>query len=222
MNRKIIVALDDPHNYKSILEALDPKKCIVKVGSILFNKFGMDVLDEINEKKFRIFFDIKFNDIPNTVGKSILCFKEKNIEMLTVHISGGVNMLVDSLKASHEIGAKCIGVTLLTSLNNYDSKKIFNRTSEATVKNFFKIAKEANLDGVVCSGKELEIAKKEIPRLTKIIPGIRFKDNYSGDQSRVMEPRIAVDKGADFLVIGRPITDSKDISLAFNRFYNSI
>jgi len=125
--KNIIVALDNPLDYQSVLEELDSNKCIIKVGSIIFNYHGRKILDEVANHGFEIFFDIKFHDIPNTVSKSIESFKGYPIKLLTIHLSGGSSMIKSALDSSKTINAKCIGVSILTSLNEEESKEVYNQ-----------------------------------------------------------------------------------------------
>ena len=220
--KNIIVALDDPFDYKEVLSALNPQKCIVKVGSIIFNYHGRKLLDEVANHGFEIFFDIKFHDIPNTVSKSIESFKGYPIKLLTIHLSGGRSMIKAALDSSRSINAKCIGVSILTSLIEEESKEVYSNEISKTVSSMFNLANETNIDGIVCSPHELKLAGGFLQDKIKITPGIRLSGSDSDDQSRVMSPKKAIDLGATYLVIGRPITSHKDISSAFEKIYQSI
>ena len=220
--KNIIVALDDPHDYKGVLSALNPHKCIVKVGSVIFNYHGRKLLDEVANHGFEIFFDIKFHDIPNTVSKSIETFKGYPIKLLTIHLSGGRSMIMAALESTHSINAKCIGVSILTSLIEEESKEVYSNEISKTVFSMFNLASETNIDGIVCSPHELKLAGDCLQDKIKITPGIRLPDSDSDDQSRVMSPKEAIDLGATYLVIGRPITSHKDKESAFEKIYQSI
>ena len=220
--KNIIVALDDPLDYQGVLEVLDPKKCIIKVGSVIFNYHGRKILDEVSNHGFEIFFDIKFHDIPNTVSKSIESFKGYPIKLLTIHLSGGSSMIKSALVSSKSINAKCIGVSILTSINEEESKEVYNQEIPKTVSSMFNLANETDIDGVVCSPHELKLARDLLQDKIKITPGIRLSDSNSDDQSRVMNPKEAIDLGATYLVIGRPITSHKDKASAFEKIYQSI
>jgi len=223
IEKNIIVALDDPLDYQGVLEVLDPKKCIIKVGSVIFNYHGRKILDEVANHDFEIFFDIKFHDIPNTVSKSIESFKGYPIKLLTIHLSGGSSMIKSALISSKSINAKCIGVSILTSLNEKESKEVYNQEIPKTVTSMFNLANETDIDGVVCSPHELKLARDLLQDKIIITPGIRLSDsNYNyDDQSRVMNPKEAIDLGATYLVIGRPITSHKDKASAFEKIYQS-
>ena len=222
IEKNIIVALDDPLDYQDVLKVLDPKKCILKVGSIIFNYHGRKILDEVANHGFEIFFDIKFHDIPNTVSKSIESFKDYPIKLLTIHLSGGCSMIKSALDSSKNINAKCIGVSILTSLNEEESREIYNQEIVKTVSSMFDLAKKTDIDGVVCSPHELKLARDQLKNKIKITPGIRLSDTCSDDQSRVMSPKEAINLGATYLVIGRPITAHADKASAFEKIYQSI
>ena len=221
----IIVAIDEINfeNASEILNNLDPKKCMVKIGSVSFNSIGQEIIYYAAEKGFDIFLDLKLHDIPNTVRKSIEGLKSLPIKMLTIHISGGKDMMEASMDAVSGIDIKIFGVTALTSLSNADTNEIFQRTTLEQVNAMLDLAESAGIDGVVCSPHELELVSKR-ESLLSITPGIRLQDS-NDDQKRVMTPKEAIDLGANYLVIGRPITQSDDIPGTlediFNKIYNS-
>jgi orotidine-5'-phosphate decarboxylase len=223
-NKSIIVALDTVtlNETSSIIKELDPNKCTVKVGSVLFNSEGRAALDLVANAGFEIFFDIKFHDIPNTVKSSIESFKGFPIKFFTVHLSGGKSMLGAAIEAAELINAGCIGVSVLTSLSNEEANSVYTRSIENTVSDMFELAKISGCAGVVCSPLELNLAKAVIPNLIKITPGIRANQNKTDDQTRTLSAKAAITQGADFLVIGRPITEAKDIGSAFDEIYHSI
>ncbi len=221
---RIIVAIDT-FNLKQanvILDQLDPDLCMVKIGSVVFNALGKSFLRDVSLRGFKIFLDLKLHDIPNTVHETILGFYDCSIEMLTVHLSGGEEMLKKSMLAGKSINAKVIGVSILTSLKESDSLALFDNGLDDQIRNLFKIAAQVNLDGVVCSPHELEMSKTILePNSIKITPGIRDV-KVADDQARTMSAKEAVEKGATFLVIGRPITQAQDISSALNNFSDLI
>ena len=221
----IIVAIDetDFNKASSILDSLDSKKCMVKIGSIAFNSIGPDLIFYAAEKGFDIFLDLKLHDIPNTVKKSIQGLSSLPIKMLTVHTSGGIDMMKAAMEAVSGTKIKVFGVTALTSLSDDETNEIFQRTSSEQVNAMLDLAESAGIDGIVCSPHELELVKKR-DTLLSITPGIRLQDS-NDDQKRVMTPKEAINLGADYLVIGRPITQSDDIlgtlEGIFNKIYNS-
>tara|TARA_S200000501_G_scaffold85996_1_gene78770 strand:+ start:709 stop:1371 length:663 start_codon:yes stop_codon:yes gene_type:complete len=217
----IIVAIDETNFDKasSILDKLDHKKCMIKIGSVTFNSFGHDIIFYANKKGFDIFLDLKLHDIPNTVKKSIQGLIKLPIKMLTIHISGGKDMMMAAMEAVSGTDIKVFGVTALTSLNNSDTKEIFKRNLTNQVEAMLNLAESAGIDGVVCSPHELGLVTKK-ESLLSITPGIRLKESHD-DQKRVMTPKEAINLGADYIVIGRPITASNNVNTALNQIYQS-
>jgi orotidine-5'-phosphate decarboxylase len=221
---KIIVAIDtfDFEKANAILEQLNPNHCQIKIGSIVFNALGKSFLKHASSQGFKIFLDLKLHDIPNTVYETITGFNDCKIDMLTVHLSGGEKMLRKAMLAGKSINTKVIGVSVLTSLEEEDSLTLFGNTVENQINNLFKIAVKVNIDGIVCSPHELEIANSMLgPYSIKITPGIR-DITIEDDQVRTMSAKEAIERGSTFLVIGRPITQAEDIAQALQNFNNSI
>ena len=221
---KIIVAIDtyDLQEANVILDQLDPDLCKIKIGSVVFNSLGKSFLKEVSSRGFKIFLDLKLHDIPNTVHEAILGFHDCAIDMLTVHLSGGVDMLKKAMLAGKSIDSKVIGVSILTSLEESDTMALFNNKLDHQIRNLFEIAVKANLDGVVCSPHELDMSNMILNSDSiKITPGIR-DIKAEDDQARTMSAKEAIEKGATFLVIGRPITQAQDISIALKTFSDSI
>jgi len=218
----IIVAVDETNLKKALelIDNLDPKKCMLKIGSVAFNSIGKEIIYSAADKNFDIFLDLKLHDIPNTVKKSIEGISVLPISMLTIHTSGGVAMMRAAMEAVSGSKIKVIGVTTLTSLNDNDANDIFKRTTFDQVKKMLDLAELAGIDGVVCSPHELELVKKR-KSLLSITPGIRI-NSLDDDQKRVMTPKEAIDLGADYLVIGRPITASDNIGKSLEEIYLSI
>ena len=221
---RIIVAIDtyDLQEANAILNQLNPDLCKIKIGSVVFNSLGKPFLKEVSSRGFKIFLDLKLHDIPNTVHEAILGFNDCAIDMLTVHLSGGEEMLKKAMLAGKSINAKVIGVSILTSLEDSDTIALFNNKLEHQIRNLFEIAVKSNLDGVVCSPHELEMSNTILNSDAIIItPGIR-DIKVEDDQERIMSAKKAIEKGATFLVIGRPITQAQNISTALNNFRDSI
>ena len=218
----IIVAIDESDLEKAleILNNLDPRKCMVKIGSVAFNSIGPDIIFYAAERGFDIFLDLKLHDIPNTVKKSIEGLISYPIKMLTIHASGGREMMTAAMEAVSGTSIKIFGVTVLTSFSDDDTSEIFQRTSSEQVSAMLDSAVLANIDGVVCSPHELELVKKR-QSLLSITPGIRLQHS-NADQKRFMTPKEAIDLGADYLVIGRPITASNDVNKTLHEIYLSI
>ena len=221
---RIIVAIDtyDFQEANVILDQLDSDLCRIKIGSVVFNSLGKSFLKEVSSRGFKIFLDLKLHDIPNTVHETILGFHDCSIDMLTVHLSGGEDMLKKAMLAGKSINAKLIGVSILTSLKESDTLMLFNNNLDTQIANLFKIAVKTNLDGVVCSPLELEMANTILDiNSIKITPGIR-DIKVADDQARTLSAKEAIKKGATFIVIGRPITQAEDVSSALKNFSNSI
>ena len=221
---RIIVAIDtyDLQEANVILDQLDPDLCKIKIGSVVFNSLGKSFLKEVSSRGFKIFLDLKLHDIPNTVHEAILGFHDCSIDMLTVHLSGGGEMLKKAMLAGKSINAKVIGVSILTSLEESDTMALFDNKLDHQIRNLFEIAVKANLDGVVCSPHELEMSNTILNSDSiKITPGIR-DIKVEDDQARTMNAKEAIEQGATFLVIGRPITQAQDISTALKTFSDSI
>ena len=222
MSKPIIVAVDEAqlNSFKQIVDCLDSKLCMIKVGSVSFNAIGHEAINYVAAKGFEIFLDLKLHDIPNTVEKSIQGLISLPICMMTIHTSGGLEMMKVAKKAVQGTDIKIFGVTALTSLSDKDTSTIFKRTASEHVKAMLDLAQEAQIDGVVCSPHELEIVV-ERKSLLSITPGIRFSKS-ADDQNRVMSPKDAILKGANYIVVGRPITNAPNNSLALQEIYNSI
>ena len=222
MSKTIIVAVDETQlgNFQSVVDSLDSDLCMIKVGSVSFNALGHQAISYASNKGFKIFLDLKLHDIPNTVKKSIMGLVSLPIDMMTIHTSGGLEMMKAAKKAVDGTDIKIFGVTALTSLSDEDTSLIFKRTAAEQVNTMLDLAEQAGIDGVVCSPHELSLVTKR-ESLLSITPGIRLKDS-NDDQNRVMTPKDALKQGANFLVIGRPITEAKNIKEALLEIHNSI
>tara|TARA_B100000902_G_C27294267_1_gene909000 strand:+ start:1073 stop:1735 length:663 start_codon:yes stop_codon:yes gene_type:complete len=218
----IIVAIDetDLENALMILNNLDSTQCMIKIGSVAFNSIGHEIISHAANKNFEIFLDLKLHDIPNTVKKSIQGLRSLPIQMLTIHSSGGKEMMMAAMEAVSGTDIKVFGVTALTSLTDKDSNEIYQRTCAEQVIAMLDLAESANIHGVVCSPHELVLVKKR-KSLLSISPGIRLKHS-DDDQKRIMTPKEAMKLGADYIVIGRPITESNNIKKSLNDIFESI
>lgn len=214
---KILVALDFDNKEQALelIEKLDPSLCGLKVGKEMFTLFGPDFVRQLVAKDFKVFLDLKFHDIPNTVAKACKAAAELGVWMINVHASGGSMMMQKARQALESYGDKrplLIAVTMLTSTSEEAFKEFGyqNSLSEQVLK-LAKMSQKSGLDGVVCSALEAEALKAELGQGFKLItPGIRPVGADIGDQSRVMTPAKAIKAGSDFLVIGRPITQAED------------
>ena len=222
MSKTIIVAVDETQlgNFQNVVDSLDSDLCMIKIGSVSFNALGHQAISYASNKGFKIFLDLKLHDIPNTVKKSIKGLVSLPIDMMTIHTSGGLEMMKAAKNAVDGTNIKIFGVTALTSLSDEDTSLIFKRTAAEQVNTMLDLAEQAGIDGVVCSPHELSLVTKR-ESLLSITPGIRLKDS-NDDQNRVMTPEDALKQGANFLVIGRPITEAKNIKETLLEIHNSI
>ncbi len=209
---KLALALDvgtDKEAYR-ILEEIEQKNIVVKVGYSLFIKYGVDIVRRIKEEGFEIFLDLKLHDIPNTVYNGVLSATQIGVDYLTVHTLGGEEMLERAIEAKKNSNLKLLGVTLLTSHTDSYMEFLGSRYSiEEMVLKLANTAIEKGIDGIVCSTEEVENLKKRIGKdFIAVVPGIRPEGFPSEDQKRVATPKDAIKKGADIIVIGRPIIKS--------------
>jgi len=196
---------------------LDPNLCRVKVGKELFTAAGPAVVEALVKRGFDVFLDLKFHDIPNTVAGACRSAARLGVWMMNVHASGGRAMLNAARAAvDAEAGRKplLIGVTVLTSLNSADLAEIgVAPDAGAQVLRLAQLGIDARLDGVVCSAEEAPLLNRSLPAgrpFVKVTPGIRLAGDAKGDQQRVVTPVDAIRMGADYLVIGRSISQAKD------------
>ncbi|MCK5391435.1 MAG: orotidine-5'-phosphate decarboxylase [Deltaproteobacteria bacterium] len=215
---RIILALDFPEHEIAInwVEKLRSKIKTFKVGSILFLDSGSEGLKEFSNLSVEVFLDLKFHDIPSTVEITARQSVRFGANMFTIHTLGGFEMMKRTSEAVKEEAEKLsypkplvLGVTVLTSHDKKSLEKIGISTStEDTVMNLAALAEKANIDGLVCSGVEVEALRKEFgDRFTLVVPGIR-PGTANHDQKRVTTPEEAISAGADYLVIGRAITEA--------------
>ena len=212
-SNKIIVALDSKDFHKTIMLVRLLKKEVFafKIGYQFFYSFGLEGYKKIYSICPKIFLDLKLHDIPNTVEKGLQAIFKLKPFFTTIHISGGDNMM--KVSKTNKKNTRVLGVSILTSLDSRQTKKYYNHKSIPTlVKKFSKAAKENNLDGVVCSPQEIKYIRKQVGKNFIIVtPGIRVNSKLKiDDQKRVETPKKAIDLGANYLVIGRPITKSKN------------
>jgi orotidine-5'-phosphate decarboxylase len=216
--RQIIVALDfaDEKSTLRILNLIDPAVCRVKVGKELFTRYGPQLVKQIHEEGFEVFLDLKFHDIPKTVAGAVRAAADLGVWMTNVHASGGKSMLEAARKAVPENhSTKLVAVTVLTSLSTQDIEEIgIAGFPEQQVLRLAHMTAECGLDGVVCSAKEIELLRHNLPQdFLLVTPGIRPSGDDPDDQKRVETPARALAKGANYLVIGRPITQAADPAL---------
>ncbi|AUD78487.1 orotidine-5'-phosphate decarboxylase [Kangiella profundi] len=225
---KILVALDYDNQQQALqlVDQLKPNLCGLKVGKEMFTLFGPEFVKTLVNKGFKVFLDLKFHDIPNTVAKACKAAAELGVWMVNVHASGGSKMMHAAREAleGYENRPLLIAVTLLTSMDEVAYSEIgFKRDLPEQVEHLAGIAKSAGLDGVVCSAWEARRLKEQLGTEFKLVtPGIRPPGSEIGDQSRIMTPEQAVVAGSDYLVIGRPITKASDPLKALYEISESI
>jgi orotidine-5'-phosphate decarboxylase len=212
MTSPVYVALDTPDLEQARALAARVKTHVggLKLGLEFFAANGPAGVHEMARFGLPIFLDLKLHDIPNTVAKAIHALRPLEPAILTVHAAGGRAMMEDA-KAAAPSGTKVIGVTVLTSLDGEDLGAIgVAGAPDAQVERLALLAREAGLDGVVCSGAEIGVVHKAWPEAFIVVPGVRPPEAATGDQKRVVTPRQALNDGASILVVGRPITGAED------------
>ena len=207
---KIIVALDVPNlaSAVSLVDELGETISWVKVGLQLFTAEGPPIVDAMKTRGLNVFLDLKFHDIPHTVLEAVRSAVALGAGMATIHLSGGSQMIRKAIEASKDSSLLVLGVTVLTSLDDDQLNEIgVPRTAEQQVLELVTLGRRCGLRGVVCSPLEIAALRSKFgDSLTIVTPGVRPLDSNVDDQRRVMTPADALRAGADFLVIGRPIT----------------
>ena len=211
---RIIVALDfsNAQQALNLTAQLDPGLCRLKVGKELFTVAGPNLVEKLIRNGFDVFLDLKFHDIPNTVAKACMAAANLGVWMMNVHALGGKKMLLAAREAVPSGTVKLIAVTLLTSMDQDDLNDVgLQGKPEQIVLRLATLTQDCGLDGVVCSALEVSSLRQIIrPDFRLVTPGIRLEENSSDDQKRVATPSAAIRNGADYLVIGRPITQAQD------------
>ncbi len=225
-NSKLIVALDTDKLEVAgqLINKLSPIVKIFKVGSQLFTACGSEAVRLVAGKGARVFLDLKFCDIPHTVARAVKSARDLGAYMLTVHTLGGREMLKAAVKAAGPDGPIILGVTLLTSLDKKDLEGFgIKELVLNEVISLAKMAKEEGLNGIICSPREIGPIRKSLGEdLVIVTPGIRPKDYISDDQKRTMQAKEAIAAGADYLVVGRPITQAVDPLKAAKKIIDEI
>jgi len=215
--KRIIVALDfdDREVALNLVNQLKPELCRLKVGKEMFTLFGPQWVSLLVDRGFDVFLDLKFHDIPNTVAKACAAAANLGVWMVNLHAAGGIEMMLKAREALEPFADKrplITAVTVLTSMDDKQYSKIgYSRPIDQQVLHFAQMAKESGMDGIVCSAWEAAKLSALFGKEFKLVtPGIRPIGSDKGDQSRIMTPANAIDAGASYLVIGRPITQSSD------------
>ena len=217
MKSPIIVALDmESERALELAKKLNPQECKVKVGSQLFTADGPIIIEKLNELGFDIFLDLKFHDIPNTVKKAVEVAIKMGVWMLNVHSLGGKEMLRAAYEVVEKVSIKplLVGVTVLTSLNDKSLKEVgLGLNTEDQVLLLAELCQAEGLNGVVCSANELSVLRKHLEEdFLLVTPGIRSSGQESDDQKRISTASEAISNGADYIVIGREISNEIDPS----------
>ncbi|AFV02476.1 Orotidine-phosphate decarboxylase [Dehalobacter sp. UNSWDHB] len=210
LNEKVIVALDVNTKEKAldIARVLAGSGCWLKVGLELYALSGLSLIQQFKELGFKIFLDLKLHDIPTTVEKTLRVLTASGVDMINVHCSGGYEMMARAAEVGQKAGKTIIGVTVLTSMGQEDLTSIgVQGSTQEQVLKLAMLARKANLNGVVSSAQEAKILREECGEdFLLVTPGIRPAWSEKNDQVRVLTPRMALEAGSSYLVVGRPIT----------------
>ncbi len=225
---KIIVALDfaELEPCLALVSQLEPSLCRLKVGKEMFTRFGPELVTQLHSRGFQVFLDLKFHDIPNTVAKAVEAAASLGVWMVNVHASGGLRMMSAAREALDKVddAPKLIAVTVLTSMNHDDLQQVGVQQSPAQqVTALAQLSAHAGLDGVVCSAQEATAIKTQCgQKFLTVTPGIRPAGSDAADQRRIMTPAAAVAGGADYLVVGRPVTQAASPMAALHAIADEI
>lgn len=216
-NSPVVVALDYNNRAAALafVDKIDPRDCRLKVGKEMFTLFGPQFVRELQQRGFDIFLDLKFHDIPNTAAHAVAAAADLGVWMVNVHASGGVRMMTAAREALVPFGKDApllIAVTVLTSMEASDLADLGVTLSPADyAERLAALTQKCGLDGVVCSAQEAVRFKQAFGQDFKLVtPGIRPQGSDAGDQRRIMTPEQALAAGVDYMVIGRPVTQSVD------------
>lgn len=221
MHNPIIVALDVPDTgvAEGLVQSLASRVGAFKIGSELFTSAGPELVRRIRATGAAVFLDLKFHDIPNTVAKAVTAATRLDVQMLTVHTSGGLEMLRSAEEAAHKTAGQLgsavpliLGVTVLTSLDSNELSEIgFQANAARQVERLAALAVRAGIRGLVCSPLEVVALRQMLPSSVKLVtPGIRAAGHASMDQKRTLSAAEAIGAGADWIVVGRPVYEAKD------------
>lgn len=213
----VVVALDYDNRDKALafVDRIDPRDCRLKVGKEMFTLFGPQLVRELQQRGFDIFLDLKFHDIPNTTAHAVKAAADLGVWMVNVHASGGARMMTAAKEALLSFGKDApllIAVTVLTSMEASDLLDLgIQATPAEHAERLARLTQQCGLDGVVCSAQEAVRFKSVLGHDFKLVtPGIRPQGSDAGDQRRIMTPEQALAAGVDYMVIGRPVTQSAD------------
>jgi orotidine-5'-phosphate decarboxylase len=224
----VIVALDydNQQSALNLAEQLDPSQCRLKVGKELFTVAGPQLVKALVERDFDVFLDLKFHDIPNTTAHAISAAADLGVWMANVHACGGGRMMEAAQQSLEQKGSDMllIAVTVLTSMDQSDLQQVgISSSPTEQVLHLARLAKNSGLQGVVCSAQEASALKADLGEDFKLItPGIRLPGSAADDQRRIVSPADAIVMGSDYLVIGRPITQSARPLATLNQINQSL
>ena len=225
---KLFVAIDqnDINRAKELIQKLPPELCGIKVGKELFTACGPGIIEWIQKKRFSVFLDLKYHDIPNTVEKACLVASKMGVSILNVHALGGKDMMLAAKEGVDKSNNSpyLIAVTLLTSMDSNSLKEIGLTSSISDqILNLAKSASQSKLDGIVCSAKDIKNIKDALPeKFLYVTPGIRLNNRDKDDQKRISTPLGAIKMGSDIIVIGRSITEAKFPEEVLNQIIDEI
>jgi orotidine-5'-phosphate decarboxylase len=213
---KLIIALDfpGPHQALELVERLSPHQCRLKVGKELFTRAGPALVERLSDQGFEVFLDLKFHDIPNTVASACAAAADLGVWMVNVHAGGGRRMMEAARERLQQLDRPplLIAVTVLTSMQQDDLQQVGVTVAlQEQVRRLAALARDAGLDGVVCSPREVTMLRQSLGSEFKLVtPGVRPSWASADDQKRMMTPAQALAAGSDYLVVGRPITRADD------------
>ena len=225
MSKDVIIACDfkSKNEVLNFLDLFTEEKPFIKIGMELYYAEGPDIVREIKKRGHKIFLDLKLNDIPNTVEKSMKVLSNLDVDICNLHASGGIKMMEAAMHGlTREDGSRplLIAVTQLTSISEEIMQKelLINKPLDEVVMKYAENTKKAGLDGVVCSPLEARKVKDVCGEdFLTVTPGVRFSDGDAGDQARVTTPAQAKEIGSDYIVVGRPITQAEKPVEAYKR-----
>ncbi|MGP5215388.1 orotidine-5'-phosphate decarboxylase [Psychrobacter celer] len=224
----VVVALDNMTMEASLALAdkLDPALCRLKVGKELFTRCGPDIIKALHQRQFEVFLDLKFHDIPNTTAQAVLAAADLGVWMVNVHASAGLEAmsLAKQRLLDNNLDTLLIAVTVLTSMDDQALTQTgITDGLDTQVSRLAQLTKQAGLDGVVCSAQEAQSLKALCGQDFKLVtPGIRLAEDNADDQKRICTPAQALQDGADYLVIGRSITQAADPAAKLQRILEGI
>jgi len=213
---RLIVALDfpDAESALALAKRISPEQCKLKVGKELFTAAGPPLVEKLVERGFQVFLDLKFHDIPTTVARACAAAARLGVWMVNVHALGGGTMIAAARDALDALANRplLIAVTILTSMDEDDLRQIGITASPGeAASRLARLARKNGADGIVCSAHEAASIRSRFGEaFLRVTPGIRLAENAADDQKRVMTPSLAVQNGASYLVIGRPVTRAED------------